>query len=193
MHNIEPYYSWREKYIASEDERSPFYGREYSEFQYSKKIYNYFIHPQWDHFGSQTLYLKILFADYDKEFAILELIGEWNDTLHNDIMFLKREVIDPLIEQGIYKYVLICENVLNFHADDNCYYEEWWDDVKEEGGWISMLNIHSHVEDELGDAQINYYVNFGSPFNEVNWRPLKPNLIVEAIELQIFNQAKSLW
>jgi len=32
MHEIEPYYKWRDDYIASEDEYSPFYATEYSEF-----------------------------------------------------------------------------------------------------------------------------------------------------------------
>jgi len=57
MHDIEPYYKWREYYVASEDEQSPFYGRTYDEFKFTKKIYNYFIHPQWDYIGSQTLYI----------------------------------------------------------------------------------------------------------------------------------------
>jgi hypothetical protein len=36
MHDIEPYYNWRYLYTAETDERSPFYGREYSEFEFSK-------------------------------------------------------------------------------------------------------------------------------------------------------------
>ena len=92
MHDIEPFHRWREYYVASEDERSPFYGRNYSEFHFSQKIYNYFIHPQWDHFGSATLYVKILYVDYERSYAIIELIGEWNDAIGNDIMFLKRDL-----------------------------------------------------------------------------------------------------
>ena len=79
MHDIEPYYRWRDDYIAAEDERSPFFETEYSEFEFDKMIYNYYIHPQWDCFGSQTLYIKILFVDYDRQYAIIEFIGEWND------------------------------------------------------------------------------------------------------------------
>ena len=87
MQDIEPFFNWRELYIASEDERSPFYEREYSEFVYTNTIYNFYIHPQWDEFGSNTLYMKVLFADYEQHFAVIEFIGEWNDCLHNDIMF----------------------------------------------------------------------------------------------------------
>ncbi len=36
------------------------------------------------------MYLKVLMADYDEHYAIIELIGEWNDAIENDIMELKR-------------------------------------------------------------------------------------------------------
>src|SRR6185436_15460487 len=125
MHDIEPYFQWIDAYVAADDKRSPLYGRVYDEFEFTNTIYNYYIHPQWDEFGSSTLYLKILYVDYFDKTAIIELIGEWNDCLHNDIMFLKREVIDSLTYNGINKFVLIGENVLNFHAGDDDYYEEW--------------------------------------------------------------------
>lgn len=41
MHDIEPFYNWRHLYTADEDPRSPFYGREYSEFEFSQTVYNY--------------------------------------------------------------------------------------------------------------------------------------------------------
>ena len=85
MHNIEPYYRWEKYYVANLDENSPFYGREY-ETHYSQNIYGYFIHPFWDYIGSETLYIKVLYVDYQQHFAVIEFIGEWNDTLHNDIM-----------------------------------------------------------------------------------------------------------
>ena len=84
MHEIEPYHLWRDDYIASEDELSPFYRRQYSEFEFTDKIYNFYIHPQWDNFGSSTLYLKLLNVDYTSKFAIIEFIGEWNDAVNND-------------------------------------------------------------------------------------------------------------
>ncbi|MGB1217240.1 MAG: hypothetical protein ACPG5P_05165, partial [Saprospiraceae bacterium] len=130
MHDIEPHYQWRDRYIAAEDEDSPFYGREYSEFEFSNKIYNYYIHPQWDNIGSPTLYTKLLYADYEQGFAIFEMLGEWNDCVNNDIMFLKREIIDPLLEKGIHKYILICENIMVFHGGEDVYYEEWLEEVQ---------------------------------------------------------------
>lgn len=192
MHDIEPYYHWRDHYIAAEDEWSPFYGREYSEFFYSNKIYNYLIHPQWDEFGSATLYLKVLFADYDQGFVIMELIGEWNDCLYNDVMFLKREVVDPMIKKGIFKFILICENVLNFHGSDDCYYEEWYDDIKDDGGWICLFNTHAHVEEEMEDLRLQYYVNFGEHYNELNWRPHTPQVLFNLTEALLKGEIKRL-
>jgi len=174
MHDIEPYFKWKGYYDSSVDKKSPFYGVEYSEFTFTNKVYNYFIHPQWDQFGSATLYAKVLFADYEDGYAIIELIGEWNDCLNNDVMFLKRDLADALIDQGIYKFILACDNVLNFHGSDNLYYEEWWDDVKDEGGWITILNTLDHVIDEMEHSKLQYYCNIGDQFCDINWRKKNP-------------------
>lgn len=185
MQHIEPFYNWRKKYIAAEDSNSPFFGCTYNEFEYSNKVYNYYIHPQWDAFGSPTLYLKILFANYDDGFAIIELIGEWNDALHNDVMFLKRDVVDELVRCGIHKFILIGENVLNYHGDDNCYYEEWWDDIKDDEGWIAFVNFRPHVIDEMVESELQYYVNLDDVFGDINWRPQTPKKLFEAIDTLI--------
>ena len=182
MHDIEPYYQWRDRYIASEDERSPFFGNQYDEFVFSNRIYNYLIHPQWDQFGSTTLYTKIIYVDYDKGFAFLEFIGEWNDCLHNDIMTLKKEVLDVLIDQGISKFVIICENVLNFHGSDNCYYEEWWEDIIDNSGWICFVNTLDHVSMELDNTDLSPFVHFGERYNDILWRQQKPEISVSYIE-----------
>ena len=60
MHHIEPHYSWRHIYTAEEDSASPFYGREYSEFTFSDRVYDHLIHPQWDNIGSTTLFTPAL-------------------------------------------------------------------------------------------------------------------------------------
>ena len=182
MHAIEPFYLWQHLYNASEDERSPFYQREYSEFVFSNRIYNHLIHPQWDEFGSQTLYLKILFADYVHHFAILEFIGEWNDAIYNDVMTLKREVIELLMEEGIDKFILIGEHIMNFHSSDDCYYEEWYQDV--EDGWIALLNFREHVLHEFRSSSIDYYLNFGGELDELNWRRHTP--------LQVYHRVREI-
>lgn len=182
MHDIEPYYQWRDYYIASEDKLSPFYNRMYSEFEFKDKIYNYVIHPQWDNFGSSTLYCKVLFADYEKQYCIIELIGEWNDAVHNDIMEMKRSLIDPMVKEGIVKFIVIGENVLNFHASDELYYEEWYEDVKDEDGWIVFLNFREHITDEIRKYKLHYYLHMNQAANEVQWRKFKPENLFFLIE-----------
>jgi hypothetical protein len=181
MHTLEPYYAWRNHYIASEDERSPFFERVYSEFEYSTAIYDHFIHPQWDSIDSPTLFLKIIFADYDEGFAILELMGEWNDCLHNDIMHLKREVIDPLQAQGISRFILIGENVLNFHHSDDSYYEEWFEEVSEADGWIALLNFRPHVLADLSAIDLDSYFALGGELNDLAWRTYTPAVLFSKV------------
>jgi hypothetical protein len=183
VHDIEPYYNWLHLYNAAEDEQSPFYGREYSEFTFTHAVYNYLIHPQWDFFGSNTLYLKILYTDYIDGYAILEMMGEWNDALYNDIMMLKREVLEILNEQGIQKFILLGENVLNFHASDDSYYEEWFQET--EDGWIAFVNFREHVLEEFRKARIDYFINFGGDLDELQWRKLSPRQMQEAVEAVI--------
>ena len=172
MHEIEPFYNWRHLYIAAEDPQSPFYGRDYNEFEYTNHIYNFVIHPQWDDMGSETLYIKVLFVDYEEKYSIIELIGEWNDAISNDIMIMKRDICDELIATGINKFILIGENVLNFHSSDDCYYEEWFEDV--EDGWIVMLNFREHVLKEMGKVNIDYYCLSGGELDQFAWRRFSP-------------------
>jgi hypothetical protein len=182
MHTVEPFYDWRDYYIASEDSSSPFFENTYSEFEYSNSIYNFYIHPQWDSIDSPTLFLKILFADYNDGFVIIEFIGEWNDAIENDIMTLKRNIIEPLIEEGIQKFILIGENVLNFHYSDDCYYEEWFDEIEE--GWVALINFHDHVLNELKHVNIDNYFVMGGDLQEIDWRTYNP--------LQLYKKVDSL-
>lgn len=159
-------------YIASEDPLSPFYDREYSEFEFEHSVYNYYIHPQWDTIGSSTLFIKILFVEYEKGYAIIELIGEWNDAIENDIMTFKRDIIEPIMEEGINKFILIGENVLNFHYSDDSYYEEWFDEV--EDGWIALINFHDHVIKEFERINIDQYFVMGGELEDIEWRTYLP-------------------
>jgi hypothetical protein len=186
MHHVEPHYNWRGYYIASEDPTSPFYGREYSEFEFNNSIYNFYIHPQWDTIGSPTLFIKILFTDYETGFVIIELLGEWNDAIENDIMILKRDIIEPIMEQGITKFILIGENVLNFHYSDDCYYEEWFDEV--EDGWIAMVNFHEHVITEFERANIDHYFLMGGELEEIEWRTYLPQQFFDKVSSLVNNR-----
>lgn len=180
MHNIEPFYNWRHLYISEEDELSPFFGEEHSEIYFTNRIYNYLIHPQWDGFGSETLYVKIIYAEYELGYAIIELLGEWNDALNNDIMLLKREVIEVMEQKGINKFILIGENVLNFHGGDDDYYEEWADELDD--GWVAFVNFQNHVQTEMRQNRLNRYIQMVS---DLNWRSQKPSQLLKLIEESI--------
>ena len=147
---------------------------------YSNAIYNYVIHPQWDEFGSDTLYIKILYADYDRQFAVIEMLGEWNDAISNDVMFLKRDVIDAMIDEGINRFILIGENVLQYHGDTDDYYEEWYDDV--EDGWIAAVNFREHIQEQLQQFRVDYYLNYGGELDVLNWRGLTPLQLFDKVE-----------
>ncbi|MFP4288013.1 MAG: hypothetical protein ACLFQS_02040 [Bacteroidales bacterium] len=186
MHDIEPFYSWRNIYIADEDEKSPFHGRDYSEFEFTHAVYDHLIHPQWDEIGSPTLFIKILYADYEEGVCIIEFIGEWNDCLHNDIMYLKRNIVEPLLEEGINKFILLGENVLNFHYSDDCYYQEWFDEIEE--GWIVGINFRDFVIREFENANIDYYIAFGKHFDDMNWRKFSPQQLCKLIDYQMMRR-----
>lgn len=179
MHTIMPYERWNVYYNSSYDERSPFAGKEYNYDLYSENIYGYYIDPAWDFMGSETLYIKIIFADYELGFVIMELIGEWNDAINNDIMQLKRNIIEHLLDQGINKYILIGENVFNFHGSDDCYYEEWFEEV--EDGWVAAVNFSEHVESEMKLYNLDNYINMSGSLNIAKWRTLQPMKFYELI------------
>jgi hypothetical protein len=179
VQDIEPYYNWRHLYAAEEDEQSPFYGRSYSEFEFSQTVYNYYIHPQWDEFGSRTLYMKILFADYEQNYAVIELIGEWNDAIENDIMTLRRDITDNLFSHGITKFILIAENVLNFHSSDDSYYEEWREQLEDGGGWVVIIDMPLQSQYDFIQAKLNNYIEL---VDFPQWRTLKPEIVFEQID-----------
>lgn len=183
MHTIEPYYSWQNLYEASDDPRSPLFGAENDLNAYTNTIYGYYIHPQWDPLGSDTLYLKILFADYDTDHvAIIEFIGEWNDAIENDVMNLKRFIIDPLVNEGVRRFILIGENVFNFHGSDDEYYAEWFDDVDDDGGWIAAVGFQEHVQREMAVYHLDSYINFGGQLDTLPWRTMQPPQLTHVVD-----------
>lgn len=185
MHTIEPYYNWRHLYISEEDSRSVFFGREHSEFEFSQTVYNYYIHPQWDDFGSNTLYLKIIYVDYELNFCVIELIGEWNDAIANDIMTLRREVIDYLEAEGISKFILITENVLNFHSSDKEYYADWYEHVTDNNGWIVALNMPESTQYDFTKTKLHRYIEL---MDLPDWRVYKPYHLFKKIDAIVGNR-----
>jgi hypothetical protein len=183
LHEIEPYYAWLKFYDASEDEQSPFYGKEYNYESYQDAIYNYYIDPAWDYMGSETMYIKLLYVNYDLGFSVIEFIGEWNDAISNDIMHLKRNIIDHLQMNSINKYILIGESIFNFHGSDDCYYEEWFDEIDE--GWIAAINFRDFVTEEWKKYNIDSYINLGGGLDINNWRTMPPLVFYERVKAVI--------
>lgn len=188
MHDIEPHYNWRAHYIASDDPHSPFFEKEYSEMYFSERIYDHYIHPQWDNMGSTTLFVKVIYCDYEEGFGIIELIGEWNDCLYNDIMTFKRNLIEVMFDRGINRFILIGENVLNFHSSDDCYYEEWFEEVDEHDGWIALLNFREHVLQDFQEANIDSYFVLGGKLNELKWRSYSPVQLFRKVNEQVMKR-----
>lgn len=186
MHDIEPFFLWRDYYKAENDRWSPFYQRQYDEFSFTNAIYNYVIHPQWDDIGSDTLFIKILYVNYDEAFAIIEMIGEWNDCIGNDIMFLKRDILDIMIDRGVRKFILIAENVLNFHYDMDDYYAELYEDV--EHGWVVITGLQNHVAEEMKRYHLDHFLLFGEEFDLINWRTMTPENFYASIKSIIENK-----
>lgn len=178
MQALEPYYNWRHLYTAEEDPQSPFYENVYNEFEFQHAVYNYVIHPQWDDFGSRTLYLKILYADYEASYAIIEFIGEWNDVLENDIMLLKRNVLEPLMEEGIFQFIFITESVMNLHVMDTDYYDELMEDLEEEAGWVVCVNTPLHVSTEWKEGGLGACFFF---YDVDRWRTWTPEHFYEQV------------
>jgi hypothetical protein len=179
MHEIEPFYNWQKYYLPYEDTKSPFFEKEEIN-QYRNTVYSYYLHPDWDEIGSETLYLKVLMVNYSLKYAVIELIGEWNDTLHNDVMYLKRNIVDVFLKQGIKHFVLIGENLFQFHGGEEDYYEEWFEDV--EDGWIVALNFRDFILTEFSRFRLDYYINYGGTLQIENWRTLKPDQLFSLIQ-----------
>lgn len=179
MHELEPFEGWLSIYDANQDERLPFFGETHD--HYDLAFYNHLLHPEWDFIGSETLFVKVLFAQYEESTAIIELIGEWNDSLHNDSMHLKRNLIDILLQEGIKKFVLLGENVLNFHGGEDDYYQEWFEELEEEG-WIIAIGFRPYIHKEWEKYGINAYFNWGGPMEINGWRTLNPRQVMEKLD-----------
>ena len=182
MHELRPHSAWSLQYKATDDPQSPFYNEQGApENGAYHRMYDFVIHPEWDNIGCETLYVKQLYAAYDEGYVILELIGEWNDALHNDIMELKRRVIDPMLLEGIDKYLLIADNLLNFHGGESDYYAEWAEEV--ESGWIVFLNARDQVVQDLDAARLRPYVWVGERYRLGAWRAQDPLALCQGIDV----------
>ncbi|MFN8922737.1 MAG: hypothetical protein ACK5XP_07410 [Sphingobacteriia bacterium] len=193
--HIEPFDGWLYLYNHDMDEHSPFHGVEHSLFDYDRAIYTFRAHPLWDQIESESLLVKILYASYpgsylppadphtepdnippaapDGEgFAILELLGEWNDLHENDFRLLWENCLHPLAVAGISRFIFICENVFNVYPGESDYYELATEAL--EDGWMCLLRARPHVLEELEAYEIGRYFYYSPSLADVRWRKMKP-------------------
>jgi len=182
MHEIEPFYGWLQIYTNENDPNSPFHDTVHNEFEYDRGVYEYLAHPLWDEFGSDGLLLKLLYANYEQGYAIVELFGVWNDLIQNDFKLLAENFLTYLIDAGINQYVFIMENVLNIYLDADDYYEAVQEEL--EDGWICLLRPRPHVVQEIEEYEIGRYFFWSEDLDHLHWRKLKP------WELYAFVQSK---
>ena len=68
---------------------------------------------------------------------------------------------------------------INFHSSDDCYYEEWIDDI--ENGWVACINFHEHVLFELNAVGIDQYFIYGGEMEELDWRTYLPHQLYQKV------------
>ena len=94
-------------------------------------------------------------------------------------MALRRDVTDQLSAKGIFKFILIAENVLNFHSSDDSYYEEWKEDVVDKNGWIVMIDMPLQSQYDFKKSRLHNYVEL---LDFPQWRTLKPDIVFQQID-----------
>jgi F0F1-type ATP synthase gamma subunit len=93
-----------------------------------------------------------------------------------------------MMQQGVSKFILIGENILNFHSSDDSYYEEWFEEVNDSDGWIALMNVREHVLSDINSANIDSYFVLGGKLNEVRWRTMNPDQLFESVERHVMRR-----
>lgn len=179
MQDIEPFYGWLDLYAQEMDPNSPFHETLHNEFFYDKAVYNYLAHPLWDEIGSESLLVKILFADYEQQFAIIELMGVWNDLFENDFKLFAENCLTFLMDAGIRKFIFICENVLHIYLDADDYYQAVQEEIEE--GWLCLIRPREHVLEDLRSANIDRFFILSEKLDALHWRKLRPWELFEEV------------
>jgi hypothetical protein len=192
---VEPFYGWLHLYAAHRDPHSPFYNEAAIDPDKDMRyIYTFEAHPLWDHIHSESLLVKMLYADYNRGFCILQLLGEWNDLFENDFKLLYEQVLAPMLYQGVSRFIFLCENVFNVYLDQDDYYELLQEALEDTGGWLCLLRARQHVLNEFAAYGIDQYLYWNPEFDELRWRKMKPWQLYELIERslqQFLPQARS--
>lgn len=183
LHDIEPFYGWLDLYNHEEDAQSPFHDVQHNQFYYDRSVNRIPAHPLWDSIGSESLLVKIQYADYHEGYAVLELFGEWNDLFDNDYKLLAENCLTYLIDEGINRIILICENVFNIYLESDDYYEALQEELGD--GWISLLRPRESVYEEMEEYNIAPYFFHSPVLDDLNWRTMKPPKLFEAMKARM--------
>jgi hypothetical protein len=174
---IVPFGGWLHWYNPVADSHSPFQPPGEDE----RYIYTFRAHPAWDSIDSESLLLKILYADYSNGYAVIELLGEWNDLFENDFRLLVQNCLEVLEQAGITRFVLICENVFQAYFQDTEYYEAFQDVLMENEGWIFLLRIRNDVLQELNRYGLDQYFYWSEELQYIAWRKLHPAKLFQLV------------
>lgn len=172
MQNIEPFFGWLKYYTNEEDPNSPFQSVTHNAFEFDRNVYEYLAHPLWDDIDSDSLLVKILFANYVEGYAVIEMFGVWNDLILNDFKLFSENCLSFLTDAGITKFILIVENVLNIYLDTDDYYEAMQEEL--EDGWMVMLRPRPHIIREIEEYEMGQYFFWSPDLDDLRWRKLKP-------------------
>jgi hypothetical protein len=78
--------------------------------------------------------------------------------------------------------------VLNFHSSDDSYYEDWYDQVRDQGGWIVILDMPEQTQYDFKRAHLTKYIGL---LTYHAWRANQPQHLFSAIDNMILRRLKS--
>jgi hypothetical protein len=87
--------------------------------------------------------------------------------------------LERFADESVDKFILIAENVLNFHSDGADYYEELSQELQESGGWAVCLNMPMQSENEFKQAGHHHFIEL---FNIPEWRSYRPFHLLRKVE-----------
>ena len=183
MFDIEPFQGWLFLYQNELDSNSPFAEIDHNSLYFDRFIYEFPVHPDWDEIDSENLLIKILFVSYEDKYAIIELLGDWNDLQQNDFRLLSDNCLRLLLEEGVNKFILIAENIFNTYLGPDDYYEALTEDL--ETGWLVLIRPREQMKMEFREYGIDQYVFWSDEWDDLNWRKLKPWQLFQLVDKKI--------
>jgi len=75
--------------------------------------------------------------------------------------------------------------VLNFHSGDKDYYQEWYEEVSEENGWIVALNMSEATQYDFKRRKLNYYIEL---MEIIEWRTYRPYHLFKKIDDELMKR-----